>query len=73
MGDGVLVYFGFPHAHDAERAVRAGLDLIQAVTGLSVPLQLDRTRPLSSDGAGYDLVMPERYFPPPWSVEELDS
>ena len=33
MGDGVLVYFGYPQAHedDAERAVRAGLDLIQAV------------------------------------------
>ena len=28
MGDGVLVYFGYPHAHedDAERAVRAGLE-----------------------------------------------
>ena len=27
MGDGVLIYFGYPHAHedDAERAVRAGL------------------------------------------------
>jgi class 3 adenylate cyclase len=36
MGDGVLVYFGYPHAHedDAERAVRAGLDLIAAVAGL---------------------------------------
>jgi class 3 adenylate cyclase len=34
MGDGVLVYFGYPQAHedDAERAVRAGLQLIQAVT-----------------------------------------
>jgi predicted ATPase/class 3 adenylate cyclase len=33
MGDGVLVYFGYPqaHEHDAERAVRAGLELIQAV------------------------------------------
>jgi class 3 adenylate cyclase len=33
MGDGVLVYFGYPQAHedDAERAVRAGLELIQAV------------------------------------------
>ena len=32
MGDGVLVYFGYPRAHedDAERAVRAGLELIQA-------------------------------------------
>jgi class 3 adenylate cyclase len=30
MGDGVLVYFGYPHAHedDAERAVRAGLELV---------------------------------------------
>ena len=36
LGDGVLVYFGYPHAHedDAERAVRAGLELIAAVTGL---------------------------------------
>ena len=36
MGDGVLVYFGYPQAHedDAERAVRAGLELIQAVAGL---------------------------------------
>ena len=33
MGDGVLVYFGYPQAHedDAERAVRAGLDLVAAV------------------------------------------
>ena len=43
MGDGVLVYFGYPQAHedDAERAVRAGLELIQAVGALksSAPLQ----------------------------------
>ena len=34
MGDGVLVYFGYPQAHedDAERAVRAGLELVAAVT-----------------------------------------
>ena len=33
LGDGVLIYFGYPHAHedDAERAVRAGLELIAAV------------------------------------------
>jgi class 3 adenylate cyclase/tetratricopeptide (TPR) repeat protein len=37
MGDGVLVYFGYPKAHedDAERAVRAGLALIEAVEKLS--------------------------------------
>src|SRR4029078_625525 len=43
MGDGVLVYFGYPHAHedDAERAVRAGLKLIAAVSDLRThaPLQ----------------------------------
>ena len=43
MGDGVLVYFGYPQAHedDAERAVRAGLELIAAVGELktTAPLQ----------------------------------
>src|SRR5262249_60848757 len=36
MGDGALVYFGYPRAHedDAERAIRAGLGLIKAVTEL---------------------------------------
>ena len=36
MGDGVLVYFGYPQAHedDAERAVRAGLELVATVSGL---------------------------------------
>jgi class 3 adenylate cyclase len=36
MGDGVLVYFGYPQAHedDAERAVRAGLELVAAVGDL---------------------------------------
>jgi class 3 adenylate cyclase len=38
MGDGVLVYFGYPQAHedDAERAVRAGLALIEAIGKLRV-------------------------------------
>ena len=43
MGDGVLMYFGYPQAHedDAERAVRAGLELVAAVGGLKThaPLQ----------------------------------
>ena len=36
MGDGVLIYFGYPQAHedDAERAVRAGLELVAAVKDL---------------------------------------
>src|SRR5215475_6684184 len=44
MGDGVLIYFGYPQAHedDAERAVRAGLALVEAVGKLRVqePLQV---------------------------------
>src|SRR5260370_25963714 len=38
MGDGVLIYFGYPRAHedDAERAVRAGLGSIDAVGRLDV-------------------------------------
>jgi class 3 adenylate cyclase len=39
MGDGVLVYFGYPQAHedDAERAVRAGLALVEAIGQLPTP------------------------------------
>jgi class 3 adenylate cyclase/tetratricopeptide (TPR) repeat protein len=46
MGDGVLAYFGYPRAdeHDPERAVRAGLQLVEAVAGLDsaagAPLQV---------------------------------
>jgi class 3 adenylate cyclase/tetratricopeptide (TPR) repeat protein len=46
VGDGVLVYFGYPQAleHDAERAVRAGLSLVEAVpklkTAAGVALQV---------------------------------
>src|SRR6201982_3356207 len=46
MGDGVLAYFGYPqaHEHDAERAVRAGLGLVEAVPKLAThagsPLQV---------------------------------
>ena len=37
MGDGVLVYFGYPQAHedDAERAVRAGLALVKSIGQLN--------------------------------------
>jgi class 3 adenylate cyclase/predicted ATPase len=42
MGDGVLIYFGYPQAHedDAEQAVRTGLELIAAVTALKAPAPL---------------------------------
>jgi class 3 adenylate cyclase len=37
MGDGILVYFGYPRAHEdeAERSVRAGLDIIDAMVELN--------------------------------------
>jgi len=37
MGDGMLVYFGYPqaHEHDAERAVHAGLAILETVTALN--------------------------------------
>src|SRR3989441_2612805 len=42
MGDGVLVYFGYPqaHEHDAERAVRAGLAVVDAVCRLDLAERL---------------------------------
>jgi class 3 adenylate cyclase/predicted ATPase len=38
-GDGILAYFGYPRAHedDAERTIRAGLDIIAAVAQLKTP------------------------------------
>jgi SAM domain (Sterile alpha motif)/Adenylate and Guanylate cyclase catalytic domain len=50
LGDGVLVYFGYPEAHedDAERAVRAGLDVIAAVSGLKTRAA---AKHLTQDGA----------------------
>jgi class 3 adenylate cyclase len=42
MGDGVLTYFGYPQAHedDAERAVRAGLAVVDAVQRMQLPESL---------------------------------
>ena len=42
LGDGVLVYFGYPEAHedDAERAVRAGLEVIVALGAIKTPALL---------------------------------
>jgi hypothetical protein len=41
-GDGVLIYFGYPQAHegDAERAACAGLELVEAVAALKAPVSL---------------------------------
>ncbi len=40
MGDGVLAYFGFPTAHEdnAERAVKAALEMAESVSALAIPI-----------------------------------
>jgi len=42
LGDGLMVYFGWPKAHedDAQRAVTAGLEIVAAVQGIEAPLPL---------------------------------
>src|SRR5262249_1169897 len=44
LGDGLLIYFGYPLAHedDAPRAVRAGLGMVEALGQLNVRLQQNR-------------------------------
>jgi class 3 adenylate cyclase len=46
MGDGVLVYFGFPRAHEDNtvKALRAGLVLTEEVPRVSVPSGVDLRR-----------------------------
>jgi class 3 adenylate cyclase len=72
MGDGVLVYFGYPQAHedDAERAVLAGLELIAEVTALESPVPL-QTRGIATGmvvvgdlvGSGAPIYGPHPQFP----------
>jgi SAM domain (Sterile alpha motif)/Adenylate and Guanylate cyclase catalytic domain len=59
MGDGVLVYFGYPQAHEdeAERAVRAGLKLVSAVSALNTRASL-QTRVGIATGL---VVVPRRF------------
>jgi TOMM system kinase/cyclase fusion protein len=44
LGDGLLVYFGYPHAHedDAQRAVRTGLGIVEAIGALNTRLEPDK-------------------------------
>lgn len=48
-GDGILVYFGYPTAHenDAERAVRASLELLKRVPALEARTRAGTTTPLA--------------------------
>ena len=47
LGDGLLVYFGYPQAHedDAQRAVRAGLGILDALGQLNTRLEQEGLRP----------------------------
>jgi class 3 adenylate cyclase len=52
MGDGDLVYFGYPQAHedDAERAVRARLGLVAEVAALKTPVSLQSRVGIATGG-----------------------
>jgi class 3 adenylate cyclase len=56
LGDGLLVYFGYPHAHedDAQRAVRTGLGILAALGDLNKRLEQKKASPWRS-GSGYTL------------------
>ncbi len=45
LGDGLLVYFGFPSAHedDAHRAVRTGLGIVEAIGNLNIGLEEEKS------------------------------
>jgi class 3 adenylate cyclase len=49
LGDGLLVYFGYPQAHedDAQRAVRSGLGIVEAMAQLNTRLGHERGVPLA--------------------------
>jgi class 3 adenylate cyclase/tetratricopeptide (TPR) repeat protein len=64
VGDGILVYFGYPVAHgnDAERAVRAALELSNRLSTLEIDLQDVTVPPLSvriGINTGLVLIAPE--------------
>ena len=63
MGDGVLIYFGYPQAHedDAERAVRAGLELVAAVHRHEKTRRADHVLGVTADDAEIG-----DHLAPPW-------
>jgi class 3 adenylate cyclase len=54
LGDGLLVYFGYPQAHedDAQRAVRAGLGIVEAMAQLNNRLEREPGVPYWASGGG---------------------
>jgi class 3 adenylate cyclase/tetratricopeptide (TPR) repeat protein len=64
IGDGILVYFGYPIAHenDAERAIRAALELIERLRGLDTTVRDTTMPPLVARigiSTGLALIAPE--------------
>jgi class 3 adenylate cyclase/predicted ATPase len=67
LGDGVMVYFGWPRAHedDAERAVRAALDIVEAVKTVEarepqrVRIGIATGHVVVGDGGGADSSLPQ--------------
>ncbi len=49
LGDGLLVYFGYPQAHedDGQRAVRAGLEMVEAIGTLNAGLEREKATQLA--------------------------
>src|SRR6266852_931221 len=49
LGDGLLIYFGYPHAHedDAQRAVRTGLGILSAIEDLNKELKREKALQLA--------------------------
>jgi predicted ATPase/class 3 adenylate cyclase len=69
IGDGIQAYFGYPIAHenDAERAIRAGLDIIRAIAEMRMrfdwPLQV-------RVGIATGTVIVAERFPGPWAQDD---
>jgi hypothetical protein len=68
MGDGVLVYFGYPEAHedDAERAVRAALELVAAVASLKTKAPLQTRTAIDQATVDHPALGPRCAIAPPW-------
>jgi class 3 adenylate cyclase len=62
LGDGLLVYFGYPLAHedDAQRAVRAGLGMVAALGQLNRRLKQEGLRPAPTQSRQRDVVLAVR-------------
>jgi class 3 adenylate cyclase len=54
LGDGLMALFGYPQAHedDAERAVRAGLELVTAASGLKTHAALQTRMGIATGAVG---------------------